>query len=116
MHRLPHKASSTYYAHQKYQRHPELRSTRAWRIVGWKVSHHIKAQFVLYVLEQALYQRQPQKLIHHSGRGSQYTAISYTGRLKQAGIEPSVENMRNKFMIQDFYTLILKSDMLEKEN
>lgn len=64
----------------------------ARRIVGWKVSSHMKAQFVLDALEQALYQRRPnkQELIHHSDRGSQYTAISYTQRLKQAGIAPSV--------------------------
>lgn len=62
----------------------------ARRIVGWKVSSHMKAQFVLDALEQALYQRRPKELIHHSDRGSQYTAISYTQRLKQAGIEPSV--------------------------
>lgn len=62
----------------------------ARRIVGWKVSSHMKAQFVLDALEQALYQRRPHELIHHSDRGFQYTAISYTQRLKQAGIKPSV--------------------------
>jgi len=64
----------------------------ARRIVGWKVSSHMKAQFVQDALEQALHQRRPKKqeLIHHSDKGSQYTAISYTQRLKEAGIEPSV--------------------------
>lgn len=65
----------------------------ARRILGWKLSHHMKAQFVKDALEQALYQRRPnkQELIHHSDKGAQYTAIScYTQRLKEAGIEPSV--------------------------
>ena len=64
----------------------------ARRIVGWRVSNHMRAQFVLDALEQALYQRRPSKkeLIHHSDKGSQYTCISYTQRLIQAGIEPSV--------------------------
>ena len=64
----------------------------ARRIVGWKVSKHMRAQFVLDALEQALYQRRPKntELIHHSDKGSQYTCISYTQRLIDAGIEPSV--------------------------
>jgi len=49
--------------------------------------------FVLDALEQALYDRQPERnasLIHHSDRGSQYVSIRYTGRLTEAGIELSV--------------------------
>lgn len=63
----------------------------ARRIVGGKVSNHMKAQFVLDALEQAIYQRRTnrQELIHHSDKGSQYTSISYTERLKLAGIAPS---------------------------
>jgi transposase InsO family protein len=47
----------------------------ARRIVGWRVSHSMRTDFVLDALEQALYDRQPQlsdQLIHHSDRGSQY--------------------------------------------
>jgi len=64
----------------------------ARRIVGWRVSNHMRAQFVLDALEQALCQRRPldNGLTHHSDRGSQYTSISYTQRLIDAGIEPSV--------------------------
>lgn len=46
----------------------------ARRIVGWRVSRHARANFVLDALEQALHERQPNKkggLIHHSDRGSQ---------------------------------------------
>ena len=65
----------------------------ARRIVGWRVSHSMRTDFVLDALEQALYERQPQlsdQLIHHSDRGSQYVSIRYTERLAEAGIEPSV--------------------------
>ena len=65
----------------------------ARRIVGWKVSSHMRAQFVLDALEQALYQRRAhEELIHHSDKGSQYTSISYTQQLVDTGIEPSVGN------------------------
>jgi transposase InsO family protein len=64
----------------------------ARRIVGWKVSKSMQTDFVLDALEQALYERQPDRdsLIHHSDRGSQYVGIRYTERLAEAGIEPSV--------------------------
>jgi putative transposase len=62
-------------------------------IVGWRVSHSMRADFVLDALEQALYARQPEPgdgLVHHSDRGSQYVSIRYSERLVEAGIEPSV--------------------------
>jgi len=64
----------------------------ARRIVGWRVSKSMQTDFVLDALEQALYERQPDRdsLIHHSDRGSQYVSIRYTERLAEAGIEPSV--------------------------
>ncbi len=65
----------------------------ARRIVGWRVSSSMRTDFVLDALEQALYDRQPdrdQSLIHHSDRGSQYVSIRYSERLAEAGIEPSV--------------------------
>jgi transposase InsO family protein len=65
----------------------------ARRIVGWRVSSTMRTDFVLDALEQALYDRQPERteaLIHHSDRGSQYVSIRYTERLAEAGIEPSV--------------------------
>jgi putative transposase len=64
----------------------------ARRIVGWKLSTTMHTDFVLDALEQALYARtpDPDRLVHHSDRGSQYASIRYTERLAQAGIEPSV--------------------------
>lgn len=64
----------------------------ARRIVGWRVSRSMQTDFVLDVLEQALYERQPaaHALTHYSDRGSQYVSIRYTERLDQAGIRPSV--------------------------
>ena len=65
----------------------------ARRIVGWRVSSTMRTDFVLDALEQALYDRQPERsdaLVHHSDRGSQYVSIRYTERLAEAGIEPSV--------------------------
>ncbi len=65
----------------------------ARRIVGWKVSHAMRSDFVLDALEQALHQRGDDAaagLVHHSDRGVQYVSMRYTERLADAGIAPSV--------------------------
>jgi transposase InsO family protein len=65
----------------------------ARRIVGWKVSHAMRTDFVLDALEQALHQRGDDlaaELVHHSDRGVQYVSMRYTERLADAHIAPSV--------------------------
>jgi transposase InsO family protein len=74
--------------------------TYALRIVGWQASRNAHAGFVLDALEQALHDRRPThsgRLIHHSDRGSQYVSIKYTGRLAEAGIEPSVGSVGDSY-------------------
>lgn len=54
--------------------------------------------FVLDALEQAVHDRRPcGGLVHHSDRGSQYLSISYTERLAEAGIEPSVGSVGDSY-------------------
>jgi transposase InsO family protein len=65
----------------------------ARRIVGWKVAHAMRTDFVLDALEQAIHQRRAEEvadLVHHSDRGVQYVSMRYTERLADAGIAPSV--------------------------
>ena len=61
------------------------------RVVGWRVSRSMKTELVLNALEQAIHARgNPDDLIHHSDRGSQYLSIRYSERLAEAGITASV--------------------------
>jgi transposase InsO family protein len=71
----------------------------ARRIVGWRVSRTATAGFVLDALEQALHARRPVEggLVHHSDRGVQYVSITYTERLAEAGIAPSVGSVGDSF-------------------
>jgi putative transposase len=74
--------------------------TFARYIVGWRVSRTAQTGFVLDALEQALWRRKPARgggLVHHSDRGSQYVAISYSERLAAAGIEPSVGSVGDSY-------------------
>jgi putative transposase len=68
----------------------------ARRILGWRVATTMKTALVLDALEQALWTRRRHGtdemagLIHHHDAGSQYTAIAFTQRLTEAGIDASV--------------------------
>ena len=72
----------------------------ARRIVGWKVSSHMRTDFVLDALEQALHERAPfaeGTLVHHSDRGVQYVSIRYSERLAQAGVQASVGSVGDSY-------------------
>lgn len=72
----------------------------ARRIVGWTVSASATAGFVLDALEQAIHARRPSAddgLIHHSDRGVQYLAMSYTQRLAEAELVPSVGSVGDSY-------------------
>jgi transposase InsO family protein len=48
------------------------------RVVGWSISNNLRTELVVNALEMALWRRRPSSgLIHHSDRGSQYTALSF---------------------------------------
>jgi putative transposase len=61
------------------------------RIVGWSMASHLRAELVVDALEMAVWRRKPAAgLVHHSDRGTQYTALSFGKRLEDAGIVPSM--------------------------
>jgi putative transposase len=61
------------------------------RVVGWSIAEHLRTELVMDALEMAVFRRRPPSgLIHHSDRGSQYTALSFGKRLEEAGILPSM--------------------------
>jgi putative transposase len=67
------------------------------RILGWRVAATKTTPLVMSALEQALFTRRRHDarfssagLVFHSDAGSQYTAISFTEALIDAGIAPSI--------------------------
>ena len=60
------------------------------KIIGWQVSESMKTEEVLKALDKAILQvENPQKIIHHSDRGSQYRSEKYRNRLRLYGMTPS---------------------------
>jgi len=67
-------------------------------IVGWRVSRSLCSDLALDGLEQALWAHpETRQFIHHSDRGVQYVSISYTERLAEAGVEPSVGSVGDSY-------------------
>ena len=61
------------------------------RIVGWAMEGHLRTELVVDALQMAVCRRKPAPgLVHHSDQGVQYTARSFSERLKEVGIEPSM--------------------------
>jgi putative transposase len=61
------------------------------RIVGWAMERHLRTQIVVDALKMAVWRRKPAPgLIHHSDQGVQYTSLSFSERLKEIGITPSM--------------------------
>jgi transposase InsO family protein len=61
------------------------------RIVGWSIKERLTGELTLEALDRALEARQPQPgLLHHSDRGSQYTAGAYQARLRRQSFAVSM--------------------------
>jgi putative transposase len=61
------------------------------RIVGWAMESHLRTEIVVDALRMALWRRKPAPgLVHHSDQGVQYTSLSFSERLKEVGITPSM--------------------------
>jgi len=64
-----------------------LLDARSRRVVGWAMADHLRVELALSALEMALRARRPPPgLVHHTDRGSQYTAAAYQARLAASGL------------------------------
>lgn len=70
----------------------------ARRIISWRESRAMQAEFVLDALEQALWARSGAAgVVPHRDAGSQYLSIRYTDRLVEAGAVPSVGSVGDSY-------------------
>jgi putative transposase len=92
-----------------------VRDAFSRRIVGWKTSDRADTELVWGALEYAVWGRgldgdpAQRRLIHHSDRGAQYTAIRFTQRLADAGIQPSMGSVGDSFdnaLAENFFSIL----------
>lgn len=87
------------------------------RIVGWAMAGHMRKELVLEALQMAVERRRPAKgVIHHSDHGSQYTALLFTGRCEQAGIEVSMGSIGDCFdnAVCESFHASLKKELIHR--
>ena len=61
------------------------------RVVGWAMADHLRAELAANALAMALRARRPPPgLVHHTDRGSQYTAATYRAMLADREITVSM--------------------------
>lgn len=61
------------------------------RVVGWSMENHLRTELVVHALQMAVWRRKPAPgLVHHSDQGVQYTALSFSEKLRGVGITPSM--------------------------
>ena len=88
------------------------------RIVGWAMADHLRTELVLEALDMAAQQRDPEETIHHSDQGSQYTAIAFGQRCKEAGVRPSMGSVGDCYdnsMCESFFAT-LECELIERES
>jgi len=86
------------------------------KIVGWQLATHMRAELVLDALEMANGLRRPKAgLIAHSDRGSQYTSLTYTDRLDQLEIAPSVGSRGDAYdnAMAEAWVATLKNELVD---
>lgn len=84
------------------------------KVVGWSMANHLRSELVTAALEMAIHRRNPSAgLIHHSDRGSQYTALSFGKKLEEAGIMPSMSRVGSALdnAISESFVSTLKSEI-----
>jgi len=82
------------------------------RIIGWAMSDTCDKTLVIDALNMALARRQPDtdtELIHHTDRGSQYTADDYLALLLENHLLPSMSRKADPYdnaMIESFFSTL----------
>jgi putative transposase len=87
------------------------------RIVGWAMAGHVRSQLVLDALRLALERRRPNAgLVHHSDHGSQYTALVFSERCGEAGIEVSMGSVGDCFdnAVCESFHATLKKELVHR--
>lgn len=88
----------------------------AWsrKVVGWRLTDHLRTELVVEALETACAQRRPDGVIHHSDQGTQYTSIAFGIRCRAAKVRPSMGSVGDAYdnaMAESFFAS-LKCELL----
>lgn len=73
------------------------------------MANHLRTELVMRALDMAAQQRKPEKTVHHSDQGSQYTALAFGQRCRDAGVRPSMGSVGDCYdnaMCESFFATL----------
>jgi putative transposase len=85
-------------------------------VVGWAMGDRLGSYLVLSALDMACTQRHPREVIHHSDRGTEYTAVTFGKRCRQLGITLSMGSVGDCYdnaMMESFFSS-LEAEVLDR--
>ena len=88
------------------------------RVVGWSMAHHLRTELVLGALNMAGAQRRPERVVHHSDRGAQYTSLAFGKRCREMGVIPSTGSAGDCFdnaMAESFFAT-LECELIDRRS
>lgn len=86
------------------------------KVVGWSMRNDLTTPLVTDALDMAIAQRNPEGVIHHSDRGSQYTSAAFGARCRQAGVVPSMGRRANAYdnAVAESFFATLETELLHR--
>ena len=88
------------------------------RVIGWAMADHLRSDLAGAAVTMALTQRRPTRsLLHHTDRGSQYTAASYRATLATHGLTASMSRAGDCYdnaMAESFFAT-LKTELIDRQ-
>jgi len=85
------------------------------RVVGWSMATHLRTEIVVDALQMAIARGKPSPgLVHHSDRGVQYTSLSFSKRLEDEGLLPSMGRVGSAHdnALAESFVATLKTELL----
>lgn len=88
------------------------------RVVGWAMAEHLGGELTRDALAMALARRRPTAdLVHHSDRGSQYTAAAYQAILTRHGVAASMSRAGDCYdnALAESFMATLKTELIDRQ-
>lgn len=79
------------------------------KVVGWAMQSTLHTELMLAAIDMAITIRRPQRVIHHSDHGCQYTSYAFGKRCQEAGIMPSMGSVGDAYdnaMAESFFATL----------
>ena len=86
-------------------------------MIGWAMATHLRTELVLDSLNMAVWQRRPERVIHHSDQGTQYTSIAFGLRCREARVRPSMGSVGDAYdnaLCESFFAT-LECELLDRK-